>query len=541
MLLPTGQRSARRRNVVRTLQEQRAASSEQRAASSEQRAARSEQRAARSAQRAARSAQRAASSEPVFETFSLGLATGRDAWVNNFSSEALRGNVERTITAFNERSRALRIARESRPETTLDEIGTADSTRFSWNRNAVQDAARGKSYDVADGRFTVGCYRPFTKQRLYFGRQLNAMVYQLPKLFPTAEAENVGFFITSIGAREEFSVLAVPAVPDLNYFGTGGQFFPRWRYEPADPDDPAEARPAATLELFAQPLTSTVAERHRSSANPQQLEAASPAPGQTAGAHGAPAFAQTADPHATPASGSLPDAAASDASPPVVDGYRRVDNISDGFHAHYREAFGEEVAKDDIFYAVYAILHSPQYRETFAADLKKMLPRIPQPARAEDFFAFADAGRRLAKLHTGYEQASPYPLTEEDTSPDDIDDYARYAVTKMRFGRPTAEQKAAELRHDRSTIIYNQHVTLRSIPDEAYRYQLGSRSAVEWIIDRYQVKTDKASGIVNDPNDWSREVGDPRYIIDLIGRVITVSLETMAIVDTLPQLPLGAS
>jgi predicted helicase len=106
----------------------------------------------------------------------------------------------------------------------------------------------------------------------------------------------------------------------------------------------------------------------------------------------------------------------------------------------------------------------------------------------------------------------------------------------MAFGKPTAEQRETGDKSDRTTIIYNSNITLRGIPEAAYRYMLGSRSAIEWIIDRYYVKTDKASGIVNDPNDWSREVGDPRYILDLLARVVTVSVETMRIVDSLPAL-----
>jgi predicted helicase len=106
----------------------------------------------------------------------------------------------------------------------------------------------------------------------------------------------------------------------------------------------------------------------------------------------------------------------------------------------------------------------------------------------------------------------------------------------MRFGKPTPEQKAAGPKVDRSVIDYNNRIRLSGVPGEAYRYQLGSRSAVEWIIDRYYIKTDQASEIVNDPNDWSRGVGDPRYILDLLARVVTVSVETMRIVDNLPAL-----
>ncbi len=222
----------------------------------------------------------------------------------------------------------------------------------------------------------------------------------------------------------------------------------------------------------------------------------------------------------------------------VVDGYRRIDNITDEALATFTAAYpGESINKDDIFNYVYGLLHSPEYRETYAADLKKMLPRIPF---AKDFRAFADAGNQLAALHLRYETVEPYPLDGLDAAGLGGDaDYGFFAVRdkKMSFGKPNAEQKAAGLRHDRSVIQYNDRITLRGVPEEAYRYTLGSRSAIEWIIDRYWVKTDKASGIVNDPNDWSREVGDPRYIVDLLARIVTVSLETVRVVDSLP--PLG--
>ncbi|WP_375539240.1 type ISP restriction/modification enzyme [Blastococcus sp. TML/M2B] len=221
----------------------------------------------------------------------------------------------------------------------------------------------------------------------------------------------------------------------------------------------------------------------------------------------------------------------------MVDGYRRIDNITDEALAAFSAAYpNESLSKDDIFNYVYGLLHSPEYRENYAADIKKMLPRIPF---VMDFRAFVDAGKQLAELHLGYETVEPYPLEGLDVSgPGGEADYAFFAVRdkKMAFGKPTAEQKAAGLRHDRSVIHYNDRITLRGIPEEAYRYMLGSRSAIEWIIDRYWVKTDKASGIVNDPNNWSREVGDPRYIVDLLARVVTVSLETIRVVDSLPPL-----
>ena len=217
----------------------------------------------------------------------------------------------------------------------------------------------------------------------------------------------------------------------------------------------------------------------------------------------------------------------------LVDGYRRIDNITGTALAQYRQAFGPSVTKDDIFAYVYGVLHSPKYRERFAADLKKMLPRIPLASTIEGFHAFVDAGHALMKLHIDYETVEPYPLEELVAPAADLDDYGLYAVgPKMKY--PTTNKVT-----DKTTLIYNPHITLRGIPDDAHRYQLGSRSALEWIIDRYWIRTDKASGIINDPNAWSREHDNPRYIIDLVKRVVTVSVETMKIVDSLPGLTFG--
>lgn len=203
--------------------------------------------------------------------------------------------------------------------------------------------------------------------------------------------------------------------------------------------------------------------------------------------------------------------------------YERVDNITDWALKDYRSSYGEAVTKDDIFYYVYGILHSPEYRAEFAADLKKMLPRIPKVTTAESFRVYAAAGRELAALHIGYEDVEPYPL-EETAVGTAVEN--PYRVRKMSFGKGK----------DRSSIIYNEHITLSGIPQEAYEYMLGSRSAIEWIMERYQVKTDKPSGIVNDPNDWCAEVGNPRYIVDLLRKVITVSVETNRLISDLPKL-----
>lgn len=205
------------------------------------------------------------------------------------------------------------------------------------------------------------------------------------------------------------------------------------------------------------------------------------------------------------------------------------DNITDWALAEYQSAYGEEVTKDDIFHYVYGLLHSTEYRDRYAADLKKQLPRIPQVAGRERFDAFVDAGKKLAELHINYENLTPYPLAEAVLPGAPEDEYERFAVTKMKYAGKAGAW-------DKTKIRYNPFIDIDGIPLEAQEYMLGSRSGVDWILERYQVKTDKTSGIVNDPNDWSREHEQPRYIIDLIGRIVALSLETNRIIGELPDL-----
>jgi predicted helicase len=193
------------------------------------------------------------------------------------------------------------------------------------------------------------------------------------------------------------------------------------------------------------------------------------------------------------------------------------------FRAAYKDA---KIGKEDIFYYVYGVLHSPEYKTRFAADLKKMLPRIPFAA---DFWAFSRAGRDLANIHLNYENAEPYPVKEERDLLA-LDESKLYLVDpKMRFGKSGKEV-------DKTKIQYNSHITLTGIPPAAYEYVVNGKPAVEWIMDRYQLATDKDSGLTNNPNDWATEHEDPAYILNLLKRIITVSMDTMEIVNALPAL-----
>ena len=212
----------------------------------------------------------------------------------------------------------------------------------------------------------------------------------------------------------------------------------------------------------------------------------------------------------------------------------RRDAITDAGLGHFKAAYPDEaITKDDLFHYVYGLLHSPDYRDLFAENLSKQLPRIPAVKTAKDFRAFVDAGRRLGDLHCDFDSAEPYPvdIAEGDLRLAHISDPVRfYRVEKMRFGgrRPNL---------DRSTVLYNGNITITGIPLEAYDYVVNGKSALEWVMERQAVKTDPASGIVSDANRYAVEtVEDPAYPLLLFQRVITVSLETLKIVRSLPAL-----
>lgn len=252
------------------------------------------------------------------------------------------------------------------------------------------------------------------------------------------------------------------------------------------------------------------------------------APGM-GGYHGFPQYLyEETSSHEPPAQGDLLTTGA------TAPGGRRRDSITEAGLAHFQKAYpGETITNDDIFHYVYGLLHSEEYRRRFADNLSKQLPRIPATKKAADFWTFVDAGRKLGDLHCEYDQAEPYPVTFKQGSLELAtiqDPESFFRVEKMKFGgkRPNI---------DKTTVVYNNNVTMTGIPLDAYDYVVNGKPALEWVMERQVVKTDAASSIVNDANRYAIEtIGDPAYPLKLFQRVITVSLETMKIVRALPKL-----
>lgn len=403
----------------------------------------------------------------LFTSFSRGVATARDAWCYNQSHQKLAHNMTSMIEVYmSEKARfdrchpnATRIERENLVADFVDKA----PQKISWNRSLLQDFVRDKNAAFNASHLMKSIYRPFQHSWLYFNRQMNDMIYQMPRLFPDAKADNLIICVPGLGGDKGFSALMADHIIDLNLAPAMGgyQAFPLFIY------GEAKAAPASPCDLFT-------------------------------------------DKSASPATGQI-----------------RRDGITDGGLKHFQNAYSEaSISKEDLFYYVYGLLHSPDYRERYADTLRKELPRIPRVKSYEAFKAFSEAGRRLGEMHVHFDTQPLYEGMTLDTgnrklAPED------YRVTQMRYGKGK----------DKTTLHYNDRITITGIPLEAYDYVVNGKPALDWVVERQCVKTDKASGIVNDANDWAIEtMNNPRYPLELFLRVITISLETMKIVNNLPAL-----
>ena len=391
----------------------------------------------------------------IFDNYSSGVKTNRDAWAYNQSPKKLADNIKVSINFYNsEIKRYIEQPADIKIFKAQDFV-KFDSTKFSWDRGNKKDLEKAIFYRYDNKSNYKAIYRPFYKTYLYFNKNLNNDRYQMPRIFPEAASRNVVISVNQSYKGHGMIAFISDYVPDLHSNGDS-QCFPLYLYEQEQMGEG----------LFA-----------------------------------------------------------SDDKPKL----KRRDAITDAGLKHFQKAYQDNtISKEDLFYYIYGLLHSEDYRTRFADNLMKELPRIPAVKKFDDFKAFSQAGRALANLHLNYETIEQYPATlvTKNKNLEDSD----YYVQKMKYGRNGKEK-------DLSTIIYNDKITIKDIPLEAYDYIVNGKSAIDWVVERQGVKTDKASGIVNDANDWAIEtMHNPAYPLELLLRVITVSLETMKIVHNLPKL-----
>lgn len=433
----------------------------------------------------------------MFRNYSSGLKTNRDAWCYNFSETELRRNIGRAIRFYNSEVKRWADATPKQREGGIAKFITIDATKFSWDYQQRIDVEKGRRYRENDQGYRISTYRPFTRVHAYFERSLNNRVYQLPKMFPDRASENQVICLQAPGGSKAFSAIVTDCIPDLHLIGDS-QCFPLYVYASVDGGD-EEQEGEDTASGAQAPLNFGAGGKATVSAD---------------------------------ANGRL-----------TQDGkYRVLDAITDEALERFKAAYsGEKVSKKDLFYYVYGLLHSEDYRRRYANNLTKELPHIPAVKRFADFRAFTEAGIALAKLHLGFDTAKPYSarieFAKKRTSLADED----YRVVKMRFGRPQGgvddnESGEVQEKWDRTTIHYNETIAVHDIPLDAYDYIVNGKSAIEWVMERQSVTTDKTTGITNDANAWAAEQRNAKYPLELLLRMITVSLETMKIVRALPAL-----
>jgi predicted helicase len=410
--------------------------------------------------------------DALFVNYSRGLETGRDAWLYNSSKKGLNDSVDKISTNYN--SEVLRFSSTSPRPVSIESFIEKDPSKINWTRDLKKRLDKELPIKIESKHYAASLYRPYTTQWTYYHNDLCSYLNMLPKIIPASGVNNRVFSLTGLGSTKDFSLVITDKLPDVQLI-SNGQCFPLYVYERNED----EQRDFGGSDLFA---------------------------------------------------------GKSEVSDQLENGYTRKDGISDAGLTYFQQAYpNESLNREDIFYYIYGLLHSPEYRERYADNLSKELPRIPCVKATIDFWHFSQSGRDLAELHLNYETVDKYPVTLDcgKRTIKQLKD-EDFCVTKMK--RPKIKVDGKNV-NDNSTIIYNHAITLRDVPLEAYDYVVNGKAAIEWVMDRQAITTDKKSGIVNDANDGAVEtMNNPKYPLELLQRVITVSIKTNEIVSSLPSL-----
>jgi predicted helicase len=397
----------------------------------------------------------------LFENYTQGILSSRDAWSFNFSKSNLTLNMNKTINFYN--SQVEKFSQLQNKKIDIDLFVDSDRASISWSSSLKDKLQRNQKVVFEHEVCVISAYRPFTKQFVYYDKSFIHRLGRMKLVFPTGFEDNLLINITGSGTPKDFSALITNVITE-NQLQANGQSFPFYLYE--------EVHKQEANDLFS--------------------------------------------------------------NEDKVPEFRRRQAITNEGLAHLQKAYpSEKISKEDIFYYVYGLLHSTDYKTRYADNLSKELPRIPCLKKAEDFWTFSKAGRALADLHINYETVAPFPVDyEEGKLAIQMLNDEDYRVKEMKFAKGKNGEK-----YDKTKVIYNSKITMTGIPLEAYEYVVNGKPALEWVMERQAVTTHKDSGIVNDANDWAIEtMGNAKYPLELFQRVITVSLETMKIVNALPKL-----
>lgn len=444
----------------------------------------------------------------IFESYTRGVGTNRDAWCYNYSKRNLQNQMKKTISFYSSELKRLKAEAAEQGKSIASDYVNNDTSEISWSAGLKSGLVRGISSSYSSESLVRSLYRPFTKMNLYYDRLWNERVCLTPTLFPNKDIPNLAIAVTSKGAKNPFSALISNSLTDMNLLEAGPQSFPLYFYEEINSTATQTSQINFEIELNKTVQSNDCKE----------------------------------------------DIIISDSKGIPI--YRRRDAITDEGLAHFVNYYTDQmsaddcISKEDLFYYIYGLLHSEDYRERYAENLTKQLPNIPRVKEYKDFFDFSKAGRKLADLHINYENIDMYQgvqfnskLTNlklvdgQNWAKSNIDD-DKFYVTKMKHTKRKNDETGKN-EDDPTKIIYNNHITIEHIPEEAYDYVVNGKPAINWIMERQSVKTDKKTEITNDANDWALEtMNNARYPLELLLRIINVSLKTQKIVNGLPDLVL---
>lgn len=385
--------------------------------------------------------------------------------------------MQNMIGFYNAEVERLKKEKPKNKDIKIDDFVDNNPEKISWSRALKKELSKETSFNFNKNSVVLSLYRPFSKQFLYFNQNFNEIISQMPKIFPNEKVRNLVILTNGKGSRNGTSTLISDSIPDLNMLEAGAQCFPLYLYE-------------KNINSNQDKNTPSLFETNTKNLNQENQE------------------------------------------------YKRTDAITDEALAIFTKQYQDQpnfkkFSKEDLFYYIYGLLHCKEYRQKYADNLSKELPRIPAVKNFADFVKFMESGRKLAKIHLNYENQEKYPIKIEysgkeisnlsQISPQDL------RVEKMKFAKNGKET-------DKSTIIYNNKITLKNIPLKGFDYIVNGKSAIEWVVDRQCVSINKDSKIENDANDFANlTMQNPAYIIELLQSVITLSLETVDVVNNLPK------